>query len=173
MVTLDSVDVRILDCLQRDASQSLAKISGQVHLSQNACWHRIHRLEDGGVIQRRVAILDPAKVGVGVTMFVLVRAAEHSQAWFERFAAAVQGMPEVLEFHRTSGDVDYFLKLQLRDVASYDEFYRQLVGSVRCADVSAIFSMEQIKYTTAIPLTARLIGNARCGTIPADTTFGK
>ena len=155
MVTLDSVDMRILDCLQKDASQSLAQIAGQVHLSQNACWHRIHRLEDGGVIRKRVAILDPVKLGVGVTMFVLVRAAEHSPDWFARFAATVQAMPEVLEFYRTSGDVDDLLKLQVHDVAAYDEFYRQLVRSVRCADVSAIFSMEEIKRTTAIPLKPR------------------
>lgn len=156
MAMLDSVDIRILDCLQTDASQSLARIAGQVHLSQNACWHRIHRLEDDGVIQKRVAILDPSKVGAGLTMFVLVRAAEHSEAWFENFVATVRGIPEVLEFYRTSGDVDYLLKLQVRDVASYDDFYKHLMRSVRCADVNAIFSMEQIKHTTAVPLRTHL-----------------
>ena len=155
-MTLDSVDIRILDSLQTDASQSLAKIAGQVHLSQNACWHRIHRLEDEGVICKRVAILDATKVGVGVTVFVLVRAAERSQAWFESFAASVGAMPEVLEFYRTSGDVDYLLKLQVADIASYDELYKKLIRSSRCMDISAIFAMEQIKHTTALPLTAAL-----------------
>jgi Lrp/AsnC family transcriptional regulator len=148
---LDSTDVRILQCLQDDASQSLAQIAECVHLSPNACWHRIKRMEEGGTILRRVAILDPAKVGAGLTIFVMVRAAEHSEAWFEKFASAVRDIPAVTEFHRTSGEIDYVLKLQVRDVASYDEVYKKLIAT-HCADVSAVFSMEEIKYTTAVPL---------------------
>ena len=152
MVTLDGVDLRILDCLQNNASQSLAEIAPQVHLSQNACWNRIRRLEESGVIRKRVAILDASKVGVGLTVFVMVRAAEHSAAWLDAFAPVVRAMPEVLEFYRTSGDVDYLIKLQVADVARYDELYKALIRSARCADVSAVFSMEEIKHTTAVPL---------------------
>jgi len=148
---LDSTDVRILQRLQEDASQSLAQIAEHVHLSPNACWNRIKRMEESGVIQRRVAILDPAKVGAGLTIFVMVRAAEHSEAWFKKFSAAVREIPAVTEFHRTSGEIDYVLKLQVRDVASYDEVYKRLIAA-HCADVSAVFSMEEIKRTTAVPL---------------------
>lgn len=154
MPDLDGTDLRILGLLQEDASQSVAAMAEQVHLSTNACWHRIKRLEEAGIIQKRVALLDPARVGAGLTMFVLVRAAEHSQEWFEHFSATVRAIPAVTEFHRTSGDVDYLLKLQLADVASYDEVYKLLIGSVRCAEVRAVFSMEELKRTTAVPLAA-------------------
>lgn len=152
MAGLDSTDCRILQSLQADASQSLAEIAKQVNLSPNACWHRIKHLEQAGIILKRVAILDPAKLGIGVTVFVLVRAGEHSDEWFENFAATVRSMPEVVEFYRTSGDVDYLLKLQLADIASYDESYKHLIRSARCADVSAVFSMREITRTTAVPM---------------------
>ena len=156
MATPDTTDCRILESLQMDASQSLADIARQVNLSPNACWHRIKHLQEDGIILKRVAILDPAKLGIGVTVFVLVRAAEHSEEWFQRFAAAVRAMPEVVEFYRTSGDVDYLLKLQVADVTSYDESYKRLIKSARCADVSAVFSMEEIWRTTAIPMSGRI-----------------
>jgi Lrp/AsnC family transcriptional regulator len=156
MAGLDSTDCRILQSLQIDASQSLADIAKQVNLSPNACWHRIKHLQEDGIILKRVAILDPAKLGIGVTVFVLVRAGEHSEEWFQRFAAAVHSMPEVVEFYRTSGDVDYLLKLQVADVTSYDECYKRLIKSARCADVSAVFSMEEIWRTTAIPVNGRI-----------------
>jgi Lrp/AsnC family transcriptional regulator len=152
MAGLDSTDCRILQSLQVDASQSLADIARQVNLSPNACWHRIKHLEQDGIILKRVAILDPAKLGIGVTVFVLVRAGEHSDEWFQNFAATVRSMPEVVEFYRTSGDVDYLLKLQLADIASYDESYKHLIRSARCADVSAVFSMQEISRTTAVPM---------------------
>jgi Lrp/AsnC family transcriptional regulator len=152
MPDLDGTDLRILELLQEDASQSVAAMAEQVHLSTNACWHRIKRLEDAGIIQKRVALLDATRVGAGLTIFVLVRAAEHSQEWFDHFAATVRAIPCVTEFHRTSGEVDYLLKLQLADVASYDEIYKLLIGSIRCAEVRAVFSMEELKRTTAVPL---------------------
>ena len=155
MPDLDGTDLRILGLLQADASQSVAAMAEQVHLSTNACWHRIKRLEDAGIIQKRVALLDAARVGAGLTIFVLVRAAEHSQEWFDHFAATVRAIPAVTEFHRTSGEVDYLLKLQLADVASYDEIYKLLIGSIRCAEVRAVFSMEELKRTTAVPLPER------------------
>lgn len=154
MSDLDGTDLRILELLQEDASQAVATIAEQVHLSTNACWLRIKHLQDAGIIRKRVALVDPARVGAGLTMFVLIRAAEHSQSWFEHFAATVRAIPSVTEFHRTSGDVDYLLKLQLADVASYDEVYKLLIGSIRCAEVRAVFSMEELKRTTAVPLPA-------------------
>lgn len=155
MPDLDGTDLRILGLLQDDASQSVAAMAEQVHLSTNACWHRIKRMEEAGIICKRVALLDAARVGAGLTIFVLVRAAEHSQEWFDHFAATVRAIPSVTEFHRTSGDVDYLLKLQLADVASYDEIYKLLIGSIRCAEVRAVFSMEELKRTTAVPLPTR------------------
>ncbi len=156
MTGLDSTDCRILQSLQIDASQSLADIAKQVNLSPNACWHRIRHLEQEGIILKRVALLDPSKLGIGVTVFVLVRAAEHSEEWFQTFATAVRAMPEVVEFYRTSGDVDYLLKLQLADIAGYDESYKHLIRSARCANVSAVFSMQEISRTTAIPMGGRI-----------------
>ncbi|MGC2461866.1 MAG: Lrp/AsnC family transcriptional regulator [Steroidobacteraceae bacterium] len=154
-MTLDGTDLRILGLVQNDASQSLAEIAEQVHLSPNACWRRIRQLEEGGIIVKRVALLDPAKLGLGVTVFVMVRAAEHSEEWFRNFAATVASLPEVVEFYRTSGEIDYLLKLQLANVAGYDEVYKGLIHSAKCADISAVFCMEQIKHTTALPLTGR------------------
>lgn len=152
MTDLDGTDLRILELLQEDASQAVAAIAERVHLSTNACWNRIKNLEDAGIIRKRVALLDAARLGAGLTIFVLVRAAEHSQKWFDHFAATVRAIPSVTEFHRTSGEVDYLLKLQVADVASYDEVYKLLIGSIRCAEVRAIFSMEELKRTTAVPL---------------------
>jgi len=151
-MALDATDLRILDIIQADASQSLAEIAEQVHLSANACWRRIRQLEEQGVIRKRVALLDPAKMGVGLTVFVMVRAAEHSEQWFENFSTTVSSLAEVVEFFRTSGEIDYLLKLRVADVARYDEIYKALIHSAKCADISAAFCMEEIKCTTALPL---------------------
>ena len=118
MPALDGTDLKILDLLQNDASHSLSEIADRVHLSQNACWRRIKRLEEEGVIVKRVALLDPEKLGVGVTVFVSVRAGEHSEKWLETFASEVRKMPEVVEFYRMTGDVDYLLKLQVANIDS-------------------------------------------------------
>jgi Lrp/AsnC family transcriptional regulator len=154
-MTIDGIDLRILQILQHDASGSLAEMAERVHLSPNACWRRIRQLEEGGVIVKRVALLDPIKLGLGVTVFVMVRAAEHSEEWFTNFRQTVDTLPEVVEFYRTSGEVDYLLKLQVADVAAYDRVYTTLIRSARCADVSAAFCMESIKHTTSIPLPDR------------------
>jgi Lrp/AsnC family transcriptional regulator, cysteine-sensing transcriptional activator len=155
MAPLDPTDLKILDLLQTDASQSIAEIADRVHLSQNACWRRIKQLEEEGIIRKRVALLDPEKLGVGVTVFVTVRAAEHTEKWLEIFAAAVRKMPEVVEFYRIAGDVDYLLKLQVADIAAYDRAYKALIRSARLSDVSASFAMEEMKHSTAIPLPTR------------------
>jgi Lrp/AsnC family transcriptional regulator len=153
MPDLDSADLKILDLLQSDASRSIADIADRVHLSQNACWRRIKRLEEEGVIMKRVALLDPEKLGVGVTVFVSVRAGEHSEKWLETFASAVRKMPEVVEFYRMTGDVDYLLKLQVANIAAYDRAYKTLIKAAPIADVSAAFAMEELKRSTAMPLT--------------------
>jgi Lrp/AsnC family transcriptional regulator len=156
MAALDPIDLKILDLLQTDASQSIAEIADRVHLSQNACWRRIKQLEESGVIKKRVAILDAEKLGVGVTVFVTVRAPEHTDKWLEAFAAAVRKMPEVVEFYRIAGDVDYLLKLQVADIAAYDRAYKALIRSARLSDVSASFAMEELKRSTAIPLPSKI-----------------
>src|SRR5215510_10858678 len=119
MAQLDPIDLKILDLLQTDASLPIAEIADRVHLSQNACWRRIKQLEEAGVITKRVALLDPEKLGCGMTVFVAVRAGEHTEKWLESFAAAVRKMPEVIEFYRIAGEVDYLLKLQVADIAAY------------------------------------------------------
>ena len=157
MAALDSIDLKILDLLQTDASQSISEIADRVHLSQNACWRRIKQLEESGVIKKRVALLDPAKLGVGVTVFVIVRAGEHTEKWLESFSATVRKMPEVVEFYRITGDVDYLLKLQVADIAAYDRAYKALIRSARLVDVSASFAMEELKHSTAIPLPSKMV----------------
>jgi Lrp/AsnC family transcriptional regulator len=151
----DGIDLKILDLLQNDASLSIAEIADRVHLSQNACWRRIKQLEDEGIIVKRVALLDPEKLGVGVTVFVTVRAGEHTEKWLEQFSAAVRKMPEVVEFYRLTGEIDYLLKLQVSDIAAYDRVYKALIRSAKLVDVSSAFAMEELKRTTAIPLPAK------------------
>lgn len=152
MTDLDAMDIRILDLLQEDASRSIAEIAEQVSLSHNACWRRIRLLEESGVVKKRVALLDAGKLGVATTVFVMLRAAEYTDEWYDAFAKAVTKIPEVLEFYRLAGDIDYLLKLQLSDIASYNDVSQKLTRAVHFRDVSGAFAMEEIKYTTAIPL---------------------
>ncbi|MDG2522932.1 Lrp/AsnC family transcriptional regulator [Caulobacter segnis] len=155
-VALDPADIRILAALQEDGTLSVAAVAERVNLSTNACWRRIKRLEDDGVIRRRVALLDAGALGVGVTVFVNVRTSEHSDEWTRTFQAAVDAMPEVVEFYRMSGEVDYLLKVQVASIADYDAVYRRLTSAVKLTDVSSAFAMEEMKHTTALPLpTAR------------------
>lgn len=155
MTDVDDVDLQILRLLQHDAALSIAEISESVHLSQNACWRRIKRLEDDGVIRKRVALLDAQRLGVGVTVFVSVRAAEHTEKWLDGFTAAVRAIPEVIEFYRMAGEVDYLLKVQVADIAAYDRVYKTLIRSAKLMDVSAAFAMEELKRTTELPLAVR------------------
>jgi Lrp/AsnC family transcriptional regulator len=152
LTELDTIDLKILDLVQTDASLPIAEIADRVHLSQNACWRRIKQLEEKGVIKKRVALLDPDKLGAGLTVFVAVRAGEHTEKWLETFSAAVRRMPEVIEFYRIAGEIDYLLKLQVADMAAYDRAYKSLIRSARLMDVSASFAMEELKHTTAVPL---------------------
>ncbi len=149
---LDRIDIRILDLLQEDCTLPVAEIGRLVGLSTTPCWRRIQHLEASGVIEGRVALLDAQKVNVGVTVFVFISTREHTKDWLERFHAAVEALPEIVEFYRMSGQVDYLLRLVVSDIAHYDTVYKQLISRVELSDVSSSFAMEQIKYTTKLPL---------------------
>ena len=149
---LDGMDLLILALLQENAEHSIGEIAEAIHLSKNACWRRIRQLEEGGYILKRVALLDAVKLGAGMTVFVMVRAGEHSQEWLERFAEAVRKIPEIVEFYRMTGEVDYLIKIRVADIAGYDRVYKQLIRSAPLTDVSGAFAMEELKHTTAIPL---------------------
>jgi Lrp/AsnC family transcriptional regulator len=149
---MDELDRKILALLQVDASLPVAAIAERVGLSPTPCWRRIQKLEEAGYITGRVALLDPARLNVGVTVFVSVRTSRHDVEWMEKFAAAVRDFPEVVEFYRMSGDVDYLLRLVVPDIAAYDAVYKRLIARVQLADVSSAFAMETLKFTTALPL---------------------
>jgi len=151
--SLTAVDKRILGLLQEDASLPVARIGERVHLSPTQCWRRIQKLEQDGHILRRTALLDARKLNVGVTVFVSIKTNQHNQKWFDRFHEAVAAIPEVMEFYRMSGDVDYLLRIVVPDIAAYDAVYKRLIRNAELFDVSSSFAMEQIKYTTALPLT--------------------
>lgn len=151
---MDAVDRKILIVMQENASLSVAEIGSRVGLSSTPCWKRIQRLEADGVIQRRVAVVDQAKVGLGITVFVSVETGDHSQEWLDRFAQTVGAMPEVMEFYRMAGDVDYMLRVVVPDIAGYDGFYKRLIATVPLKNVTSRFAMEKIKSTTALPIAA-------------------
>jgi len=142
---LDRFDLEILRLITADASLSLADIASKVGLTQTPCWKRIRRMEQKGVILRRIAILDPAKIGLPLSVFVEIETADHSHDWLTRFAKVIEETPEIVEAWRMSGDVDYLLLVMVPDIASYDEFYRKLITSVPLRNVSSRFSMERMK----------------------------
>jgi len=152
-VKLDSIDIKILDLLQLDATQQIGHIAEQVGLSTTPCWRRIQRMKEAGVIARQVTLVDPKAVNVGVTVFVSVRTSTHTQKWFDHFRATVQAIPEVVEFYRMSGDVDYLLRVVVPDIAAYDAVYKRLIAGTSLFDVSSSFAMEELKFTTALPLS--------------------
>jgi Lrp/AsnC family transcriptional regulator len=149
---MDRIDRKILDLLQQDGTLSVADIGQRVGLSQTPCWKRIQRLETEGVIQRRVALLDPDKLGLGLTVFVCIEAGDHTQECIDQFIHAIATMSEVVEFHRMAGDVDYLLRVVVPDVKAYDLFYKRLIGIVPLKKISSRFSVERVKSTTALPI---------------------
>ena len=160
MNELDRYDYAILGALQVDGTLSVAELAEKVGLSSTPCWKRLKRLQEDGLIERRVAIVNRRKAGLPVTVFVSVRTSQHDEKWLARFAAAVVALPEVQEFHRMSGDVDYLLKVVTTDIEGYDRFYKKLIKAAQLTGVSSAFSMEQIKYTTALPLDLVAHGSA-------------
>ena len=149
---MDTTDRKLLDILQHDAALSLDELSARMALSRNACWRRIKRLEDDGVIKARVTLLDASRINVGLTAFIALRTTEHSAKWLDQFSKAVRDLPEIVGVYRMTGDVDYLLQAVIPDVAAYDRLYKRLIGKITLADVSSSFVMEEIKYTTALPL---------------------
>ena len=150
---MDAIDRKILTVLQDDASLSVAEIGNRVGLSSTPCWKRIQRLEADGIILKRVALVNPDRVGFGITVFVSIETGDHSQDWLDRFAEVVGAMPEVMEFHRMAGDVDYMLRVVVPDIAGYDAFYKKLIAAVPLKNVTSRFAMERIKATTVLPIS--------------------
>ena len=149
---MDAIDRKILAVLQEDASLSVAEIGARVGLSSTPCWKRIQRMEADGVILRRVALVDQDRLGLGVSVFVSIETGDHSHAWLTRFAEVVQAMPEVMEFYRMAGDIDYMLRVVVADIPGYDAFYKRLIAAVPLKNVTSRFAMEKIKATTALPI---------------------
>jgi Lrp/AsnC family transcriptional regulator len=149
---MDDIDRKLLHLLQEDATFSIAQLADLVGLSPTPCWKRIQKLEMRGVITRRVAVVDPDRVGAGLSVFVAVEAGEHTPEWLERFSSAVTAMPEVIEVYRMAGDVDYMLHIAVADTAEYDAFYKRLIAAAAMKNVTSRFAMERIKHTTAYPL---------------------
>ena len=150
--SLDLIDRAILNNLQIDATMSVDNVSEAVNLSRNACWRRIKALEQAGVIKGRVALVDPASVGVPLSAMVLIRTNAHDAAWMRQFQAALHSFPEVVSAYRMTGDLDYVLRVRVADVPAYDAFYKRLTSRISVSDISASFVMEEIKETTAVPL---------------------
>jgi len=149
---MDATDRKILNLLQADASLTVKQISEQIHLSVTPCWKRIQKLEESGFIRARVALLDPKKVNASVTVFVAIKTSEHTSEWIERFNREVAKLPEVMEIYRMSGEVDYLLRVVSSSIEAYDRFYKKLIDRIELSNVTSSFSMEQIKYTTALPI---------------------
>lgn len=149
---LDPLDRKILAELQRDSSQSLDEIAGKVGSSKTPVWNRIRKLKESGVITRETVILDPGSVDLGTCFFVLIRTSEHEAEWQRAFLDALRSRPEVLEAHRLAGEIDYIIKLRVRDARAYDRFYQALIAEVKIFNVTALLSMEEIKSTTVLPV---------------------
>jgi Lrp/AsnC family transcriptional regulator len=149
---MDSIDRKILGILQEDASMSIGDIAKQVNLSQTPCWRRIQKLTETGIITKRVALVDPDAIGLGLTVFVEIESGDHSKEWLDRFTAAVTEMPEVMEIYRMAGDVDYLLRITVPNMAAVDTFYQRLISLVPLKNVTSRFAMERVKYTTAYPV---------------------
>lgn len=149
---MDRLDRKILKLLQEDATIAVADIAKKVGLSTTPCWRRIQKLEEEGVIRKRVALLDSEAINARVTVFVSIRTNAHSVEWLKRFSEVIAEFSEVVEFYRMSGEVDYLLRVVVPDIAAFDDFYKRLIAKIEIRDVSSAFAMEQIKYTTEMPL---------------------
>lgn len=149
---MDEVDRKILSILQADATVALADLAEQVNLSTTPCWRRIKALEEEGVIRKRVALLDPEKMNVGLTVFIAIRTNQHSLEWLTRFQRAVEDIPEIVEVYRMSGQIDYLLRAMVPDIAAYDAVYKRIIQRIELADVTSMMAMEVIKSTTMLPI---------------------
>lgn len=146
---MDAIDRKILTALQEDTTISIGDLASKVGLSQTPCWKRVQKLEAAGVILKRVALIAPEKIGLGLTVFVQIETGDHSAPWLKTFAQTVSAMPEVMELYRMAGDVDYMLRVVVSDMAAYDTFYKKLIEAIPLKNVTSRFAMERIKSTTA------------------------
>jgi Lrp/AsnC family transcriptional regulator len=160
---MDEIDRALLEILQQDATLSIAQMAERVGLSPTPCWKRIQKLEAGGIITRRVALVDPRRVGVGLSVLVSIEAGAHTPEWLERFSEAVADMPEVMEVYRMAGDVDYMLRVAVAGMTEYDRFYKKLIAVAPMKNVTSRFAMERIKHTTAYPLHPNAFRDRRTG----------
>jgi Lrp/AsnC family transcriptional regulator len=158
---MDDIDRSLLEILQQNATLSIAQMAERVGLSPTPCWKRIQKLEAAGVITRRVALVDPDRVGVGLSVLVSIEAGEHTPEWLERFSLGIGALPEVMEAYRMAGDVDYMLRVAVADMAEYDAFYKRLIAIAPMKKVTSRFAMERLKHTTAYPLHARAFRDRR------------
>ena len=149
---MDDTDRGILECLQEDASMPKAEIAKRVSLSTTPCWRRVQKLKASGVVRKEVALLDREKLNVGLTAFVSIRTNRHNPEWLKRFAEAIVDIPEIVECYRMSGEVDYLLRIVIPDMKAYDGVYNQLIQTIEIYDVTSSFAMEELKYSTALPL---------------------
>lgn len=149
---MDEIDRKLIALLQEDASLSIAQLADGVGLSTTPCWKRVQKLEANSVITRRVALVDPRKVGIGLTVFVAIEASDHSPDWLAQFQAVTAAMPEVMEAYRMAGEVDYMLHVAVADMDQFDRFYKDLTSRIALRNVTSHFSMERLKHTTAFPL---------------------
>jgi len=151
-ISLDSVDRKILHLLQQDASMTIKDLAEKVHLSPTPCWKRIQRMEDNGVIRSRVALLNPDKVDADVTVFLAIKTNKHNAEWSQKFASVMSSFPEIVEIYRMSGEVDYLVRIVVPDIPAYDALYKSIISKIDLSDMTSMFAMEQMKYTTALPV---------------------
>jgi Lrp/AsnC family transcriptional regulator len=150
---MDNFDKKILQILQDDCTASLSEIAEQVGLTSTPCWRRIQVLEASGVITKRVALANPEKLNVGLTVFVMVKTNQHNDKWLSEFANNIKDIPEIMEFYRLSGDVDYLLRVVVPDMKAYDKFYKKLINHADFSDISSSFAMEELKFSTSLPVS--------------------
>ncbi|HEX3860880.1 MAG TPA: Lrp/AsnC family transcriptional regulator [Stellaceae bacterium] len=165
---MDEIDRKLLQILQEDVTLSIAQMAERVGLSPTPCWKRIQKLEARRVITRRVAVVDPDRIGVGLSVFVAIEAGEHTFDWLQHFSEAVAAMPEVMEMYRMAGDIDYMLRVAVSDMAEYDRFYKRLIASAPMKNVTSRFAMERMKHTTAYPLHAGAFRDRRAQEEPEE-----
>ena len=152
LMSLDQIDIRILNSLQKDAGLSVAEIADSAGISTTPCWRRIQKLEKEGVIRKRVALLDRNRLNAKVAVFIAIKTDKHTTEWIEKFRKAVRDIPEIVDFYRMSGEIDYLLKAYVPDISSYDALYYKLISRIELSDVTSMFAMEELKATTEIPL---------------------
>ncbi len=149
---MDKFDKKILKILQNDCTLAVSEVAAQVGLSTTPCWRRIQAMEKSGIIKGRVALADPEKLNVGLTVFVMIKTNQHNPQWLDDFGKVADELPEIIEFYRMSGEVDYLLRVVVSDMKAYDSFYKKLIAKASFSDISSSFAMEEMKYTTALPV---------------------